>query len=73
MSFCLVFNLELVINGFILIGKSALTRCSFGLSLEMVSFGGHHEVNTLSQQSVSCIDCLELRHFKKQKIKSTFL
>ena len=26
-----------------------------------------------SQQSVRCIDSFELRHFKKQKIKSTFL
>ena len=26
-----------------------------------------HKVNTLSQQSVSCIDYLELRHFKKMK------
>ena len=27
----------------------------------------YHKVNTLSQQSVSCIDYLELRHFKKMK------
>ena len=45
MCFCLVFNVELVINEFILMGKSALTKGSFGLLLEMVSFCGHHEVN----------------------------
>ena len=38
MSFRLVFHMELVINGFILIGKSALEKRSFGLSMEFVDF-----------------------------------
>ena len=38
MSFCLVFHVELAINGSILIGKSALKKCSFGLSMKLVDF-----------------------------------
>ena len=44
MSFALVFHVKLVKNVFIETGKSALTKSSFGLSLELVSFGGNHEI-----------------------------
>ena len=44
MAIDLVFKVPPVKNVFILIGKGAGSKCSFGLSLELVSFGGHHEV-----------------------------
>ena len=66
MFFCLVFHVELVINGFILMGKSALTKGSFGLSLEMVSFCGHHEVNTKSTIS-QLYRLFRIKAFQKAK------
>ena len=49
MAIDLVFKVPPVKNVFILIEKGALPKRTFGLSLELVSLGGHREVaNNLS-------------------------